>query len=195
MERRVQSPVKWLTLIVLFAACFSEQYPEQEDKWYNEAFINLQNENEVYTLNGRPFSGIVYSLAANKKDTVAVGSFLNGKEDGEWRRYYINGQISDRRFYSKGKKAGVYAGWWPNGTKRLLYHFCDGEYEGNCSDWNDKGTLVSSMHYTKGYETGLQQQFYENGKVKANYMMIEGRRYGLLGTKNCVNVSDSVFSR
>jgi antitoxin component YwqK of YwqJK toxin-antitoxin module len=180
---------------MLFAACFSDQYSEQKHKWYNEASIQLQNENEVYKLNGRPFSGMIFSLAANKKDTLAVGSFLNGKEDGEWRRFYANGQISERRDYSNGVKIGVYMGWWPDGTKRLLYHFMDGEYEGNCSDWNDKGTLVSSMNYARGYETGLQQQFYENGKVKANYMMIDGRRYGLLGTKNCVNVSDSVFTK
>jgi antitoxin component YwqK of YwqJK toxin-antitoxin module len=51
------------------------------------------------------------------------------------------------------------------------------------------------MTYRKGYEDGLQQQFYESGKVKANYMMLDGRRYGMLGTKNCVNVSDSIFKK
>jgi antitoxin component YwqK of YwqJK toxin-antitoxin module len=51
------------------------------------------------------------------------------------------------------------------------------------------------MHYKKGYEEGLQQFYYDNGKVKANYFMKAGRRYGLLGTKNCVNVSDSIFKK
>jgi antitoxin component YwqK of YwqJK toxin-antitoxin module len=194
MERREQLPVKWLMLIVLFAACFSNGHPGAESKWYNEASIHLQNVKGIYKQNDSPFTGIVYSLAETK-DTIAVGSFLNGMENGEWRKYYSNRQLMERRYYSNGKKTGVYEGWWANGKKRLLYHFKNGEYEGNCIDWSDKGSLVSSMNYVNGYESGLQQQFYENGKVKANYMMLDGRRYGLLGTKNCVNVSDSVFKK
>lgn len=52
---------------------------------------------------------------------------------------------------------------------------------------------MKEMNYKKGFEEGSQKMFYDNGKVKVNYIMINGRRYGLLGTKNCVNVSDSVF--
>jgi len=51
------------------------------------------------------------------------------------------------------------------------------------------------MNYKNGYEDGRQEQYYDNGKVKANYIMMSGRRYGLLGTKNCVNVTDSVFKK
>lgn len=193
MEHQVRLHVKWLMIVVLFTSCFRGTDPAV--KWYNDSDIQLQNIGGVYKMNGEPVSGIVYKLAENKKDTVAVASFENGLEDGEWRSYYSNGQIREKRYYSKGKKTGLFEGWWSSGVKRLEYHFEDGEYEGNCRDWNDKHLLVSSMNYTKGYENGLQQQFYETGKVKANYMMIGGRRYGLLGTKNCVNVSDSIFKK
>jgi hypothetical protein len=40
----------------------------------------------------------------------------------------------------------------------------------------------------------MQTWWYDNGKVKSNYRIIEGRRFGLLGTKNCINVSDSIFN-
>jgi len=194
MEHLERLHVKWLVVVVLFASCSSGSV-ESKLKWYNEADIQLQNIGGIYMINQKPFSGIVYNLAANGKDTVAVASFDNGLEDGEWRNYYSTGQIREQRYFSKGKKVGVYEGWWANGKQRLLYHFKDGEYEGNCTDWNDKGLLISRMHYSKGYEDGLQQQFYETGKVKANYIMKDGRRYGLLGTKNCVKVSDSIFNR
>lgn len=194
-ERRAQLPVKWLTLLVLFSACYSADRSGAEIKWYNKADIQLQNYGGIKKLNGELFTGIVYSFEAGTKDTVAVATFINGLEDGEWRMYYANKQLMERRYYSKGKKTDVFEGWWPNGEKRLLYHFNDGEYNGSCKDWNDKGKLMSSMNYKNGYEYGLQQQFYENGKVKANYVMTNGRRYGLLGTKNCVNVSDSIFKK
>ena len=49
------------------------------------------------------------------------------------------------------------------------------------------------MNYVKGHEEGSQKMYYDNGKIRSNYTIIAGRRYGLLGTKNCVNVADSVF--
>jgi antitoxin component YwqK of YwqJK toxin-antitoxin module len=101
--------------------------------------------------------------------------------------------LMERRFYEQGKKTGIFDGWWPNGHKRLTYHFQNGEYEGNCRDWTDRGVLINDMNYHEGHETGEQRQFYEDGKIKSNYVIKDGRRYGLLGTKNCVNVSDSVF--
>jgi len=193
MEHQVRLHAKWLMIFVLFTSCFSST--ESRVTWYNEKDVQLQNVAGVYKMNDEPLSGIIYRLAENHKDTVAVASFVNGLEDGVWRSYYSNGQLKERRSFNEGKKTGVYEGWWPKGKWRSLYHFENDEYEGSCKDWNDKGQLTSNMNYSRGHEDGLQQQFYETGKVKANYVMISGRRYGLLGTKNCVNVSDSVFKR
>ena len=49
------------------------------------------------------------------------------------------------------------------------------------------------MSYYKGYESGGQKVWYPNGLIKSNYIMKNGRRYGLLGTKNCINVKDSII--
>jgi antitoxin component YwqK of YwqJK toxin-antitoxin module len=99
------------------------------------------------------------------------------------------------RHFENGQKVGAYYAWWPNGTLKLAYHFANGEYNGRCSEWNDQKMLVKEMHYKDGYESGSQKEFYNDGKIKANYIMTDGRRYGLLGTKNCVNVSDSIFKK
>jgi antitoxin component YwqK of YwqJK toxin-antitoxin module len=53
--------------------------------------------------------------------------------------------------------------------------------------------LVKQMNYLKGHEEGPQKWWYDNGKIKANYIIQDGRRFGLLGTKNCINVTDSIF--
>jgi antitoxin component YwqK of YwqJK toxin-antitoxin module len=194
MEQQVQLLSKWLLIALLFIACVRGSSPAKT-KWYDANDIKLQNIAGVHKMGGNAFTGTVFQLAENRRDTVAVASFVNGLEDGEWRSYYSNRQLKERRYFSKGKKVGVFEGWWANGKQRLLYHFKDDEYDGNCKEWDVKGLLVNNMNYKRGHEDGLQQQFYESGKVKANYMMIEGRRYGLLGTKNCMNVSDSIFKR
>ena len=74
-----------------------------------------------------------------------------------------------------------------------VYVFVNDEYEGTCREWSSDGLLVKEMNYLKGHEEGSQRWWYDNGKIKANYIIKQGRRYGLLGTKNCMNVSDSIF--
>ena len=81
-----------------------------------------------------------------------------------------------------------------NGNIKFEFHFKDDEYEGICRTWNNKGILTQESNYVAGHEEGAQKAWYDNGKVRSNYVIKAGRRYGLLGTKNCKNVSDSVFS-
>ena len=180
-------------IAVLLCGCSATDKPSM--KRFNEATLHVQNVAGVLMENEQPFTGIIYSLAPNEKDTTTVVSFVNGLEDGEWRKYFSNRKPMEKRFFEKGKKVGVYTAWWPNGKLRLLYHFSNGEYEGSCRDWNEEGVLVAEMNYKAGHEEGPQKQFYNNGRVRANYVIKDGRRFGLLGTKNCVNVSDSVFRK
>ena len=162
---------------------------------FNAATRAIRWQNGMAMENNRPFTGIVYTLWTNQKDTMEIVGFRDGKEHGEWKRFYENAALMERRFFSNGRKTGDYVAWWPNGTKKLVYHFEEGEYHGVCREWSESGVLLQEMTYKNGYEDGRQKQFYDNGKIKANYILLEGRRYGLLGTKNCVNVADSVFKK
>lgn len=126
------------------------------------------------------------------KDTAVVTYFLNGKEQGRWVKYHPNGKIREERFFDQGKKVGLMRTWWEDGQLQSSFSFKDDEYEGECSEWNEKGILIRRMHYARGHESGAQQQWYDDGSIRSNYVIIKGRRFGLLGTKNCVNVSDSL---
>lgn len=141
------------------------------------------------------FTGIVYSFYEGTKDTAEISEFLNGKENGEWKKFYPDQSLKEKREFKTGKKIGEYIAYWKNGNKKLDYKFSNDEYEGTCSEWNRQGVLIKEMNYRKGHEEGSQKMFYDNGKIRSNYVMIEGRRYGLLGTKNCINVSDSIFKK
>ena len=161
----------------------------------NSAQMQFTVEQGILKHEGIPVTAMLYELSENGRDTVSITSFVAGREDGEWKKFFNNGRLAETRHFSAGKKTGDYLGWWPDGSKRLEYHFSDGELNGVCRDWAANGTLISEMNYVMGHESGAQQQFYTDGKIKANYTIIDGRRYGLLGTKNCVNVSDSIFKQ
>ncbi|MBE7171968.1 MAG: toxin-antitoxin system YwqK family antitoxin [Williamsia sp.] len=148
--------------------------------------------NGILYLNNLPFTGSVYSLY-NKGDTAEIAGYLQGKEHGSWKQFYPNKKLKQVRRFDRGRKTGVYLAWWENGSKKLAYQFADDEYEGTCREWNSEGILIKEMNYKRGHEEGSQKGFYDNGKIKWNYVIEGGRRWGLLGSKNCVNVSDSIF--
>jgi antitoxin component YwqK of YwqJK toxin-antitoxin module len=140
-----------------------------------------------------PFTGTLFRLYSGSTDTAELSGYHNGREQGIWRKFYKNGKPQSIREFDEGNKVGNYIAWWENGRKKLHYSFDKDEYSGLCQEWNSMGQLILEMHYRNGHEEGAQKMFYDNGKVRANYVVLNGRRYGLLGTKNCVNVSDSVF--
>jgi antitoxin component YwqK of YwqJK toxin-antitoxin module len=197
MARQVQFLNSILfSVIVLqsFSSCSGSKAPEHMAA-YNAAKIKVSIQNGVLLQNGKPFTGIIYALQQNQKDTAEIVCFNQGREHGTWKRFYPGGRLGEVRHFENGKKEGRLQSWWPDGTKKIDYNFKDGEYEGECREWQADGKLGAVMNYEKGYEVGHQLQYYADGKVKANYIMTNGRRYGLLGTKNCVNVSDSVFKK
>jgi antitoxin component YwqK of YwqJK toxin-antitoxin module len=165
------------------------------DALLNKSEQRITIENGLTMINQKPFSGKLFILFDALKDTAELTSYLNGKEHGEWKKFYPSRKIREKRFFEHGQKTGEYIAWWENGNKQLHYFFVADEYEGICKEWNAEGKLVKVMNYKRGHEEGHQQWWYDNGKVKANYIIHDGRRYGLLGTKNCINVSDSVFSK
>ncbi len=182
----------WAGAFLFLAGCTRT---EEKLPLFNSAQLQLGVDNGLVTQNGTPFTGIVYSLQENKKDTAEIVGFRQGREDGNWKKFYSGGRLASTRFFNEGKKTGDYRAWWPNGRLQLFYHFEDGEYNGVCREWNEEGQLVKEMQYKNGYEDGPQKQFYDDGKVRSNYVMVNGKRYGLLGTKNCVNVTDIIFKK
>lgn len=180
-------------LTVLFGCSTPETSTESVNMLLNKNNQELEMQNGLLIINNKPFSGTIFSLFAGTTDTAELCSYKYGQEDGEWKKYYPSKKIKEIRFFEHGQKTGEYNAWWENGNKQLQYFFVADEYEGTCREWNETGMLTKVMNYKKGHEDGHQQWWYDNGKIKANYIIENGRRYGLLGTKNCINVSDSIF--
>ena len=183
-------------LILILIACKSDvkrQNKKAEVISLNSDSVKFESKNGILFYKASAYTGKVYAFYPNGKDTLETKAFLNGKEHGTWKRFYENNQLRELRFFDNGSKTSDLTSWWPNGEKQMLYSFKNDEYEGTCSEWNEKGRLILKLNYKNGHEEGSQKMFYDNGKVRANYVIINGRRFGLLGTKNCINVSKDIF--
>ncbi|GAB4031243.1 toxin-antitoxin system YwqK family antitoxin [Spirosoma gilvum] len=158
----------------------------------NKAQIQAR-EGISYSLN-QPITGILFSTDAHG-DTLFKVPFLDGKEHGIAKLFYANHRLREERLFVRGRKEGVHRGWYENGKLMFEYHFLNDMFEGSYKEWFPNGKLFRNMNYEKGQESGVQQSWSTTGKIKTNYIIKDDRRYGLLGTKNCKNVADSIFKR
>jgi antitoxin component YwqK of YwqJK toxin-antitoxin module len=187
-----------LILIIVGVGFFGCQKTPENPTLVSTLLLNkdeqqITTDNGLLIVNNKPFTGTLFSFIPATNDTSELMSYAEGREHGVWKKFYSRSRMKEKRFFEHGQKTREYIAWWENGRKQLHYFFIAGEYEGTCSEWNIEGRLIKAMNYKKGHEEGHQQWWYDNGKIKANYVVKDGRRYGLLGTKNCINVSDSVF--
>ena len=179
-------------LFLLLISCSPEK---EKMKLVDQSRVSVKHSGGVVYVNDSIFTGTLFSLDPDSKDTLELASFLNGREHGAWKQFYQKGAAREIRYFENGKKQGEYKGWWPDGTKKFIFQFKDDEYNGTCYEWAENGQLTHQANYKQGHEEGAQAAWYTNGKIRSNYTIINGRRYGLLGTRNCKNVSDSVFSK
>jgi antitoxin component YwqK of YwqJK toxin-antitoxin module len=154
----------------------------------------LQSQNDVLYFNGKKYSGYIYQLNWLNKDTLLIEGYINGKQEGLQQKWYAKNKLKEQRYYQNGWKHGHQIAYWENGNKRFEFMAVKDVYEGERKEWNNEGKLIYLATYKNGQEEGPQKLWYDNGKIRANYIIKNGKRYGLLGTKNCKNVSDSIFS-
>ena len=194
-------------LVTLFYACdsnnkvnISKSFPAVDITNYNIVVPDiLTNANkkgfsfhaDTLYLNNTNYSGFVYKLN-DFRDTVFIGGYFNGIEEGVQKKWYQNKQIAEIRWYYLGKKMGKHIGFWENGKSKFEFYFLNGEHHGVAKEWYQNGKPYRSFHYENGYEQGNQKMWWENGTIRANYVVKNGRRYGLIGLKLCMNQNDTL---
>lgn len=190
MDLQVQSLIKFFIIITFFFVSCEKKFVNLPKYDINKITLISKQGESFY--NQKKFNGELFQTFLNN-DSVLLGKYVNGKKDGKWKKFYEDGNLKEIRNYENGVKNGKHLGFFQNGKKQFEYNLKDDKYHGLKKAWNKKGILIQKMNFIMGYESGSQKLWYDNGSVKSNYFIKNGRRFGLLGTKNCVNVKDSVF--
>jgi len=155
----------------------------------NDSFLSY-HEDTLYFQNTR-YSGYIFDQYANG-DSLFLGSYFNGVEEGVFTKWYPKNRIAEYRMYHLGKKIGKHIGFWEEGQPKFEYNFIEGELHGLANEWYRNGKAYKRFHYTMGYEEGSQKMWWENGNIRANYVVKQGRRFGLIGLKLCMTPQDSI---
>ena len=186
MERPAQLVIK--IIMLFFFLSLSCNRPNKELRiHYSDSDLNLFKSTVTYQ--DKPLSGMVFQNFEGSSTVYSTQTYRNGQKNGVWKKYFPSGRLKEVRKYKMGKKEGDFIGYFSNGAHNFIFQFTDGEYNGTNKIWTINGILIEESNFKNGYEDGAQKRWYNNGKVKSNYIIKNNRRYGLLGTQNCVNVS------
>lgn len=173
-------------LVALLVSCTSVQ----EENAIDASTKGLVLVNGVLELEGRPFTGKLlswYSDQILKSEIV----YKEGKKHGSEKYWFENGELAQERYYVDGLKSGIHKAWWGPDRPKFVYHFNNqGAFHGEVKEWYRSGQLYMSFNYNHGKENGSQRLWKMDGTIKANYEVVNGERFGLIGLKKCNGVRD-----
>lgn len=146
----------------------------------------LHQHGPVLYYGNTPFNGTLFQCNA-AGDTLLLDPYTDGLQNGLQTLFYPSGKIRESRLYVQGKREGIHRGWYADGMRRFAYQYHNDVFDGVFCEWYDNGNLYRQMHFVRGQEDGSEQIFEDDGTVYANYVVRNGRRYGLTGTKHCLS--------
>jgi antitoxin component YwqK of YwqJK toxin-antitoxin module len=174
-------------LILIF--CLFSLRIDAQPKVLSSKNTAFQRKDDILFYQNKPFTGTIEDKKAGK--IIFKESYLNGKQDGESIQWYLNGQMAEKRIFKENRKEGKHLGWWEDGKLRFEYFFNKDMPIKHHREWYPNGQLFTSFHYnSSGQPEGSQQMWFDNGKIRANYVVKNGRRYGLYGSKGCMGENE-----
>ena len=146
----------------------------------------LQFINGYYNYKRQLFSGYIQTNFSSG-NMQSLQSIYNGKSEGCTKEFFESGHKLSTRYYTAGEKDSVHTGWWDNGNIRFVYHFKNGNYHGSFEEFYYSGNPLKKIVYNNGNDNcGLGWR--ENGKLFMNYIMKDGRRFGLMNAQLCYSL-------
>jgi antitoxin component YwqK of YwqJK toxin-antitoxin module len=105
--------------------------------------------------------------------------YLNGKKHGEYKTYHSNGQIEEHVQYHIGLRTGEYLRYHANGKLKIRAYYTDDIRNGKYEAWHSNGNPWTHCYYGNQDELhGEYKSWYMNGNLKCHEYHRDGIRYG-----------------
>jgi len=98
----------------------------------------------VSTLNGKLYTGDCESRWINKQ-LKSSQHYVDGKDDGEWLFYYIDGTIQTKAYFKEGVRIGKWEYFYENGMPWKVQTYDSlGNKTGKWKTFSEKGELIKT---------------------------------------------------
>lgn len=116
---------------------------------------------EIEMKNGKRQGSFVKYYINGKIDTRC--SYQNDLIEGKEEKFHIKGYRVSETNYHQGKKNGLHMVYYPNGEIMEQGSFVDDMFDGKWDYYDDRGVLIGEGEFDKG--TGTQMGYNQNGNL------------------------------
>jgi antitoxin component YwqK of YwqJK toxin-antitoxin module len=187
---KFQRPIFLLFLLNLTViSCSLKNEPEEiliPEKRVLAKSMELEQRGALLFYGDSLFSGYVMEKHGNGNLKSQL-PYWKGKKQGIFLGWYETGQLHFKRYYADGKKTGEHQAWWWNGKQKFSYYFKKGKYEGTQIEYFSSGDTLSVRNFKNGQEEGSQKIWSIRGELTTNYVIKNNKRYGFAGKRDCVS--------
>ena len=138
-------------------------YLEDRDGLFYEKFMDA------------PFTGQYLSCYENGQQLKVKSHYKDGKYEGEFIRYYEDGQLNIKSNFKDGKYDGEFLRYYKDGQLNIKSNFKDGKYDGKFLRYYESGQLSEKGNFKDGKPEGEQLSYHGNGKLKKTEIYKDGK--------------------
>ena len=110
-----------------------------------------------------------------KGNDFYLGEIIEGKKNGKWLDFFLNGNRKGEFFYKNGLLNGPYTLWYKNSLKGEYGFYKDNKKDRLIIKWDQKGRKFSSVTFKDEFYHGKVMFYEPNGEVKYEGIYHEGK--------------------
>ena len=132
--RSFEANIYALAYFAVVGGCFATELNYSELDYYNGLYY--------HPVSSVPYTGKTLGLVRSQ--------IVDGKYNGPYEQYFINGKLRTKGQYKFGKRQGLWISYHPNGQLHSKGLFENGRWEGLWVDYYDDGHVRSRGLYVNG---------------------------------------------
>ena len=101
-------------------------------------------------------------------------TYKDGKREGLYQKWYIDGEKLLECIYKDDKLEGLYQEWYKNGQKLIECTYTDGRLEGLYQTWHYNSQIYEECTYKNNKKEGLSQLWHDDGEKSLDYTYKDG---------------------
>ena len=142
-----------------------------------QTFYINGSQKEYYTFEKGLKTGPFYEYTAGRMLSVG-GEFLEGKKQGTWVFYSVDGVLEKKVNYSKDSLDGEYLVFFENGDTLTGGFYKNGLKNGKWSWKNDTGKMDMEGGFEGGMQNGIWNYYFSSGELSYKASFLKGKKHG-----------------
>ena len=168
--KKIKFFLKYVFLILIVSGCTNVVNYDDNKEYFTKT-------NDIVYFKGLPFTGVTESSNQKGKQNWKE-AFKEGKRDGPYELYHLNGQLLEKVNYKNGKLHGSFESYYQNGQLFKKGENNNGEQDGSFEEYYENGQLTKKANYKDGDLDGPYEKYSNTGQLISKGGYVDGKLIG-----------------